>query len=512
MSCPHERELYETGALPLSHLERCADCREALRLLNRARDAASAVSAERDEIQLLRLWRATEARIEAQPKSSPWVPLGILAAAATVLALVLPREAPPPIEGALVLGQATSSGLPIPAGQELGPGTRAVIEPQARLRAGPARVVTGAQTEIEMGSPLEPNALFVRSGLIAVAVDPQETPYVVRTAGARLEILGGVFRLREGSRGTEVAVESGEAVVSDAEGGGRITVGAGHKHFIPASTEAASSAQLSRTEPAPVARAAPRERGQKTLPSAVKEALSEAVAPAGGFSPPIPGPDSPPSPAPQALAAVEAREPTPSETPPIPPTVARARAALGSDAKEARAIADAVIAASPPPKIYVEALMISGDAARRGGDVVAALSLFSRVADHPEAGAFGEEATLRAARIEHELGDATSAERRLSAARGRYRGGALSPEREALAAQILRERGRLVEAKRVVEGLAADVSSASLIEERLALAGALLEAGFPADARALVHDLDSPRLAEGVRAKARQIERAAQIK
>lgn len=489
MSCPHERELYETGALPMAHLERCADCREALRLLNRARDAASALSTERDEIQLLRLWRATEARIEARPKSSPWVPLGILAAAATAVALVLPaREAPPPIEGALVLGQATSSGRPIPAGRELGPGTRAVLEPQARLRAGPARVVTGAQTEIEMGSALEQNALFVRSGLIAVAVDPQETPYVVRTAGARLEILSGVFRLREGSRGTEVSVESGELVVSDAQGGARFTVGAGHKHFIPAQNAAPPSAPLSRAEPAPVVRVTPRERAPKALPSAI--------------------PAAPPSAAPEVPPAVAA-EPAPSETPPIPPTVARARAALGSDAKEARAIADAVIAASPPPRIYVEALMISGDAARRSGDVVAALSLFSRVADHPEAGAFGEEATLRAARIEHDLGDPTSAERRLSAARGRYRGGALSPEREALAAQILRERGRLVEAKRVVEGLASDVSSASLIEERLALAGALLEAGFPADARALVHELDSPRLSEGVRAKARQIERAA---
>lgn len=486
MSCPHERELYETGALPLAHLERCADCREALSLLNRARDAASALNADRDEIQLLRLWRATEARIEAEPKSFPWVPVGVLAAAATVLALVLPQGAsPPPIEGALVLGQATASGQPIPAGRELGPGTRAVLEPQARLRAGPARVVTGAQTEIEMGSPLEPNALLVRSGLIAVAVDPQETPYVVRTAGARLEILGGVFRLREGPRGTEVAVESGALVLTDAHGGGRVALGAGQKHFVPASTEAAPL-KHARAEVAPPASAAPRERALRA-----------------------PSKELAPSPEP----ALPSAEPMPSETPPIPPTVARARAALGSDAKEAWAIADAVLAASPPPKIYVEALMISGDAARRSGDLMAALSLFSKVADHPEAGAFGEEATLRAARIEHDIGDAASAERRLSAARSRYDRGVLSPEREALAVQILRERGRLVEAKRVMEGLSREVSSASLIEERLALASAFLDAGFPAEARALVQDLDSPRLAEGVRAKARQIERnAAQIK
>lgn len=487
MSCPHERELYETGALPLAHLERCADCREALSLLNRARGAASSLNADRDEIQLLRLWRATEARIEAEPKSFPWVPVGVLAAAATVLALVLPQGASPPqIEGALVLGQATASGQPIPAGRELGPGTRAVIEPQARLRAGPARVVTGAQTEIEMGSPLEPNALLVRSGLIAVAVDPQETPYVVRTAGARLEILGGVFRLREGPRGTEVVVESGALVVSDAQGGGRVALGAGQKHFVPASTEAAPP-KHARAEVAPAASPAPRERAQK-----------------------LPNKEPPPAP---SIAAVPSAEPRPSETPPIPPTVARARAALGSDAKEAWAIADAVLAASPPPKIYVEALMISGDAARRSGDVMAALSLFSRVADHPEAGAFGEEATLRAARIEHDIGDAASAERRLAAARSRYERGVLSPEREALAVQILRERGRLVEAKRVMEGLSREVTSASLIEERLALASAFLDAGFPAEARALVQDLDSPRLAEGVRAKARQIERTAtQIK
>ncbi|MFO0725073.1 MAG: hypothetical protein U1E65_14935 [Myxococcota bacterium] len=421
MSCPHTQEIFENGSVPRAHLEACAECQAALESIAIGRRAVERLLEPRDEIALRKLWRATEARIAADEarRRSLILPAALLAAAAVILAFVATRIAlrPEAIESALVEGRAIASGAPIRVGQPIHPGTRASFEPRARLLAGGARVVTGARTELEVGPELEPGALFLRSGYIAVAVDERATPFVLRTPELRLEILGGVLRLRQDDSGTNVQIESGSAEVFEGESEASIHLLAGTERRFLHRAQAAISPSSPVPEP-PALKERPRRRAPPPPPAAE------------------------------------------------PPTVDQARAALNTDAKAAQAIAEAVLASKPPPRIEVEALMIGGDAARRSGDLAGALALYGRVSTHPAGSSFAEEATLKSARLLRELGRGPAALQTIASARSRWERGALWPEREALAAQILRENGDLQGASKVLEAIPSGVRSAPVDEER----------------------------------------------
>lgn len=154
--------------------------------------------------------------------------------------------------------------------------------------------------------------------------------------------------------------------------------------------------------------------------------------------------------------------------------LSRARKALESDAPRAAELATEVLSARPDAKVEVAALLVLADAQRRRGATQTAAELYARVAKHPAASPFAEEALLQSASLLKELGDASGALAALAQADLSYADGPLAPERARLEADIELSRGRLSAAVSALKRAAArarakgDETSARSFEARAA--------------------------------------------
>lgn len=479
MSCRREAEALSFGRGAIAaedrrgieaHVASCGDCASAISELNRARRALLNEDVEPSEADLQRVWLGLVGAREKKERPWIWWAAPLAACAATlVFALIFATKDQTSLPATqLVEGGVTAPDHVLKLGETLPANTPLAIAPKTKLLVGSARVVSGAESELILGADLEHSELRLDRGHLAIAVDPLQASqsFVISTPAAMIEVIGTVFRVKVEPNGTAVSVDEGVVRVTPRNGGAAELVRAGQRTFVSNTpAPAGQRAEVVAPKQEPIARVPP-----------VKIAPPKPRAPAPA---PVVKKDPP-----REVAVVEtarAAEPPPPATPVIPPRpaavdrVKQAREALPVDAKEARAIAQEVLEQKPAPEIEIEALMISADASRRGGDLQAALSFYRRVADHPRGAPYAEEALLRAARIHVALGDPLVAVQLLSRARERFPSGALEPERHALGANIQRNTGRIDEAASWIESVRVDHKSLPLAREQLAVASVLID-------------------------------------
>jgi ferric-dicitrate binding protein FerR (iron transport regulator) len=484
--------------------------------LEAARRILASDDPEPSAADLRRVWsRIAEPKPPAWHRSSIWLaPIALLAG--VLLFWIQPQPDPPPADR-LVAGAATSNQRPVEVGAALPHASPLSIASRSRLRYGPAWIVAGASSVLTLAPEPRAHRLLLEAGYLALRVEPLRPGerLVIETREARIAVVGTELRVRAGEDGTAIEVEEGVVEVTPRRDPIPRALRAGQRTFVPRDAPAAASSVALAKAPVHAVVEAPQ------APSALRRAAPKEHPPAPGTAAPPPPPPSPsqatapkvdpdaaPAPAPgQARVPAAADKPIeePSSAPGDPRSKVRAaREALAVDAAKARAIAEEVLREAPAPEVEIEALMIRADAARRGDDLPAALETYRRVADHPGAARFREEALLRAARIHVALGDPEFALQLLERAGELHPRGALEPERHALAARIERDRGRFPAAAAWLEAVPEGHRSLLLAREQLAVARAL----GPTDthrAQKLVQGLEDPRWPPEIRAAARQI-------
>lgn len=458
---------------------------EELALLEESRRILSTDAAEASPADLQRVGQQLRMRRERAPRKSVGWSVGALGAgalAALLLMLLGPARAPEEGRTELVEGRAAIEGVVLSPGAALPSRSRLSIEPRARLRVNKARIVSGAPAELIVGPDPKHTELSLEHGYLAIAVEPLEADesFALSTPAALIEVIGTIFRVKVEPEGTLVEVEEGVVRVTPRTGAEQRVLRAKERTFV----ELKRSAPAASGGPA-VPPPAPRSleiKPNAAPPTAARPRIPVARAPAPSPAP-VPAATAPPVPARSAPEALEPGAPALGVHSPVPVVpvvprltpVERARAALPVDAKEARAIAEAVLEENPSPEVEIEALMISADASRRGGDLAAALSFYLRVARHPKGELYAEEATLRAARIHAARDQHRAALSVLSEARRRFAAGPLLPERLALEAGLHRLAGELTAAAAVLDAAPGVGGSLPLAREQLAVGTALIE-------------------------------------
>ncbi len=502
MSCVYTSEIFSLGADPVAsamlerHAVTCPDCGPALQTL---RSAATTLDAFQPTAALgarARIWRGIAQGGPA--KETPrWVwPLGISALAAGALVAVLigrPSSAPPPLT--LVKGELRLLDAPAGATPVRGLPQEAWVKTSkaSTMDLGSATLETKVGSIVRLAEVAPHNVeLRLFRGDAALNVDrlaPTEV-LMVTTRQARIQAFSSRVLVQATDRETVVRVQDGRVLVyREGENkpvmlfpGQTLTVGA-------ASAPAASAAGAAAAPVTAGAEPVVREPVALKEPVALTEPLAaQPVVVAAKPSRALPAPPPVTSVAraapsaelvPPPAASPEAAAQNPPSAPPAPLTdsaaqLSRARKALESDAPKAAELANEVLSARPDAKMEVAALLVLADAERRRGATQTAADLYARVAKHPAASAFAEEALLQSASLLSELGDATGALAALAQAAFNYADGPLAPERARLEADIELSRGRVGAAVRALERAAAqarakgDETSARAFDARAA--------------------------------------------
>jgi ferric-dicitrate binding protein FerR (iron transport regulator) len=565
VSCRREEEILRLGARGGSdgdlsaHAAGCPDCREAMQILDAAARRLREAPADPSGDALLRIRRALVSATATRPEpraERAWrwawalVPAG--ATLALVLALGRDGSAPMPAQPELVLGRVTEIAPAAPSQGEIvarpdgAPLPEQVplwVEAKARIRVGPARIVTGEASALKFPPAVEGRALELESGYLALAVEDggEQSVFVVETPAARIAVIATVFRVRADARGTQVEVEQGRAEVIPRFGAPSRVVVAGERVFVPLAPPPAaeqpplaarSASQLATRDarPAPPARALRATASPEQAPAAKKPpppAGSAPVQPAVAAAPEVPDPEpaspetsaparaiiDPPAatpaipslPPPQAERPGEPKQETPEQRrAEVADRLAEARRAVNQgDAPKAKSLAEDALEQRPEPAQEAEALMIVADASRRSGAADEAIAHYLKVAAHAAGGPYAEEALLRAARLLGQTKDHQRALDLLEDARLRFASGPLLPERIALEAQQWRSIGRPEQAAARLEAVAS--VSLALAKERLETARAMLRSD-PRRAELLVAPLAKAGVAKELRRSALQIQ------
>lgn len=463
--------------------------------LDHARRAEALREERLDPERRARLWAALEqSRSPARTLRWAW-PAGALAlagAAAAVVVLARPPEARL-LEGRLQTADGRALQAALHSAQDL-----EALEP--------ARVALGSDTlTLERGARwrLEDDAVVLAHGALVLraearswqvvtgeaVIDTHEAEVrIARTAhSTRVEVRAGVVRIQAAGlpprevRAPEAVIVSparpADAAASRAQEPSALDRSR-HVHVdgtmpdTPGATPHASDARAL----APAALGAERAEAQDTPPTRRAEAQDA--------SPTRPAPSAPPP-------DLDVRAPTPGEDtidaravaaagPDPTRTLADARALLQRDTPRAQALAEGLVARTPPSALRTSAQLLVADALRLRGDRVRAERAYAAVVDSPEAGAYLEEALLRQAELLHELSRSDEALALLGSTRAEATTTVLLPERAVLAARIHLAAGRVEAAAGALEARA-EAGPLTLQRTRLDVARAL-RASAPARA------------------------------
>ncbi len=389
----------EARAALQKHAEHCPDCETALALMRSATLALRTPAPRPDSDATRRMWghiqKETRSGADAAaPRDWTWRWALILAPAVVLVLWLSVRPTPPaptPAQVEIVskTPKASDPKPPSTTARVLSSG-RNVVKAGRFARFHQARVEARAGDAVVLVEPpgAEARTLYLEHGAARFVVRPlePEQTMVIRTPDARIEVVGTVFSVAVDYEQTTVEVEEGTVRVWEPRKPPRL-LEAGARH---------------------IARPAPQKN------SRVSKILKRAQRPTS-----------------------KAR-------------LAQAKRALFKEPKRAGDIAQAVLDQRPAPLDEVEALAVLADAHRRRGRHAEASKFYARVYEHPQGGAYAEEAMLRGARALVMTSKQKDALALLQRAQTRFGAGALHPERADLTARLHLALGRPKSAARAL--------------------------------------------------------------